>query len=111
MLFDSVHPERVHGFNEIINVLLGKGHGILIVIKNKEMNSGVQEKYDSLYFFPDMFAGIEEAIDILKNTESNKEWQEKKEHLLAGKTIRLNECTNLLLPLLKGINFCRRGCG
>lgn len=45
----------------------------------------IRDKYGLMYFFPDQDAALEKAIQILENTESKKEWQEKRERLLADK--------------------------
>lgn len=45
----------------------------------------IRDKYELMYFFPDQDAALKKAIEILENTDSKKEWQQKKERLLADK--------------------------
>ena len=38
-----------------------------------------------MYFYPDQDAALEKAVQILDNSDSKQEWQQKRERLLADK--------------------------
>ncbi|HEU20238.1 MAG TPA: DUF354 domain-containing protein [Deltaproteobacteria bacterium] len=45
----------------------------------------LRDKYGLMYFYPDQDAALEKAVQILENPHSKREWQQKKERLLADK--------------------------
>ncbi len=45
----------------------------------------IRDTYELMYFFPDQDAALEKAVHILENPDSKKEWQNKRDRLLADK--------------------------
>lgn len=45
----------------------------------------IRDKYGLMYFYPDQDAALEKAVQILDNSDSKQEWQQKRERLLADK--------------------------
>lgn len=45
----------------------------------------IRDKYGLMYFYPDQDTALEKAVEILGNADSKREWQEKRQHLLADK--------------------------
>lgn len=45
----------------------------------------IRDKYELMYFFPNQDAALEKAVQILENTDSKREWQQKRDLLLADK--------------------------
>ncbi|GAB7016038.1 DUF354 domain-containing protein [Methanogenium cariaci] len=45
----------------------------------------IRDTYGLMYFFPDQDAALKKAVQILENTDSKQEWQQKRARLLADK--------------------------
>lgn len=100
-----ISPEKFHSLLSYASLYIGEGGTItteaallgtpaIHIEANEEGDatgntSGnfleIRDKYGLMYFYPDQDAAVKKAVEILENSNSKQEWQEKKAHLLSDK--------------------------